>query len=369
VSLPNKPPVSPQLMKKFDDIAATHVASLEVAEAIAGTSSQKAKNELLPGIVPIWHKDLRELEVEEPSWIIDQLISKGGINIISGLPESHKSFITLDMVRAVSLGVPFLGKFPTERHRALIVDEENRLGRSKMRLGFLSDVALDVAVVAEKHIKIDSAGAAEAFIPYCKANDIGIVVFDSLSSFHGADENNNAQMAAVFEHFMRITQAGITVIIILHEPKSSKKDASNASPRGAGDILAKSDVWLSLRHVGNDVNTISVKQFKNRDAERLPEFNIAVHREKDRTRFEYVGEAPKQIGMEQRTDDAIIRLLTVEEELNQGQIIEALKSVDGIGGQKKIAQRLDALTPARLTCVVRERGRKCYALKTEVPDE
>lgn len=364
-----KPYNNPALKKKMEQIEATHVPSPAVAETIAELKEQKAKAELLPGIVPIWHGELRVMAVEEPSWVVDQLISKGGINLISGLPESHKSFIALEIVRATSLGIPFLGKFPTERCKALILDEENRVGRSKMRLDFLSDEALDVAIVAEQHIKIDKPGVAEHIITYCKDNDIGIVVFDSLSSFHGAEENSNSQMAAVFERFLRISQAGITVAIIVHEPKNSKHNPQNASARGAGDIAAKCDVHISMRHLGNDVNTILVTQLKNRDAEKLPEFTIAVHREDDRTWFEYVGEVPKQVGIAQRTDEAIIELLTAGGELYQGQIFEALKAVQGIGGQKKIAERLDALTSSTLACDVREHGRKYYTLKPELGSE
>ncbi|HSW37421.1 MAG TPA: AAA family ATPase [Candidatus Saccharimonadales bacterium] len=350
-------------------IEATHMPSPAVAETITELKEQKAKAELLPGIIPIWHGELRVMAIEEPSWAVDQLISKGGINLISGLPESHKSFITLEIVRATTLGVPFLGKFPTERCKALIVDEENRVGRSKMRLDFLSDEALDVAIVAEQHIKIDRPGVAEHIIKYCKANDIGVVVFDSLSSFHSAEENSNSQMAAVFEHFLRISQAGISVIIIVHEPKNSRNNPQNASARGAGDIAAKCDVHISMRHLGSDVNTILVTQLKNRDAEKLPEFTIAVHRETDRTWFEYVGEAPKQVGVPQRTDEAIIELLAADGELYQGQIFEALKVVEGIGGQKKIAERLKALSKTILHHRKADHGKSYYSLIAELPDE
>jgi hypothetical protein len=348
-----KPYSNPVLDKKFNDIEA----------------KRTTKSELLPGISPIWHSELRVMDIEEPSWIVDQLISKGGINAISGQPESHKSFVTLELIKAISLGVPFLGKFPTERCKALILDEENSLGRSKMRFNLLSDEDLDVAIVSGQHIKVDQPGVDRAIIKYCKANDIGVVVFDSLSCFHGANESSNPEMAAVFEFLQRIAQAGITVIFIHHEPKSSRDNPSSANLRGAGDILAKCDVHISMRHPKDDVNTILVKQLKNRDAERLPEFEIAVHRGDNKTSFEYVGEAPKQVGMAQRTDDAIIELLTVDGELYQGQIFEALKAIDGIGGQRKITDCLDALTPERLTCEVRKYGRKYYAIKTEPSDE
>jgi archaellum biogenesis ATPase FlaH len=355
--------VNPRIAKKIEDIK----ASPEIAEAIAEI---KAKKELLPGICPIWHRDLQKMKVKMPSYLVDQMIGEACINVISGLPESFKSFICSEILRCCSLGIPFLDYFQTRRTKGLLIDEENSIGRSKSRLDYISYEALEIAVLAEQHIMVDELGIAEAIIKYCKANDIGVVVFDSLSSFHSADENVNSQMAKVFKRFLLIKQAGITVIIITHESKSNIKNSLYATPRGAGEIWAKCDVYLSMRTFDSDLNTISVRQLKNRDAEKLPEFTIAVHRDEDRTWFEYVGEVPKRIGKAQRTDEAIIELLIADGELYQEQIIEALKAIDGIGGETMIAGRLKELFESeKITFRVGEHGRNYYSVSTELSDE
>jgi hypothetical protein len=365
-----KPYNNPALEKKFDEIAQTQQPSVEVTKAINKLNKHApAKIKLPHNILPVAHKDFKNMEFEEPSWLVDQLISKGGINAISGQPESHKSFIALEIIKALSLGVPFLDKFPTEQCKTLIIDEENSPGRLNMRLNTLTDQDLNLEIVSGKHIKIDELGMAEDIIKYCEANGIGLLVLDSLSSLHSADESSNTQMAAVFEHLMKIAQAGITIIFIHHEPKSARKEPGNASLRGAGDILAKCDTHTSMRHPADDVNTIVVTQKKNRDAERLPEFKIAVHREQDRTRFEHIGQVPVQVGLGQRTDEAIIALLTTSGELFQGEIIDKLIGIIGIGGKKKISACLDALTKTQLKVRVAEHGRKNYSIKQEQSNE
>jgi RecA-family ATPase len=272
MSLPNKPPVSSQLVKKFDGIEATHVSSPEVAEAIAENKEQKAKNVLLPGKIPISLEEMRNMDFDPPEFIIDQLFLKNGINAISGVPESHKSFIALDVVKSLALGKPFLDTFPAQQCKTLIIDEENSYGRILARFNALTDENLDAKVICDGHIKIDEPGTVEGVIEYCHSNGFGAVVFDSLSSMHNADESSNPQMAKVFENFIRLKQEGLTVIIIHHEPKVSKNKPQLASLRGAGDIWAKCDTHISLRHPDKDVNTIIATQLKNRDAERLPEF-------------------------------------------------------------------------------------------------
>jgi len=312
------------------------------------------------------------MEIEEPSYIVDQLISKSGINAISGLPESHKSFITLEIAKCISLGVPFLGKFQTERGKVFIVDEENRKGRIKVRLDALTEEVLEVSILAEHGLKIDSDGTSEAIIKYCKYYDIGTVIFDSLSSMHDADENSNSQMAKVFSKLMLLANKGLTVIFIHHEPKSAGRNPEYASLRGAGDILAKCDIHLSLSHPKDKKDTILVKQMKNRDSERLPNFEIAVHSEEDKTWFEYVGEVSEHVGKGYRTDNAIIELLTTDGELYQGQITKAVNGIKGIGGEKMVLKRLTLLTNSgkiNHRIAPDEKNKNYYSVNMEQPDE
>jgi hypothetical protein len=208
----------------------------------------------------------------------------------------------------------------------------------------------------------------EYIIKHCEENDIGTVIFDSLSSMHDADENSNSQMAKVFANLMLLANKGLTVIFIHHEPKSAGRKPEYASLRGAGDILAKCDIHLSLSHPKDKKDTILVKQLKNRDSERLPNFEIAVHSEDDKTWFEYVGEPPEQVGKAQRTDNAIIELLTARGELYQGQIIKALQGTKGIGGSKMVLKRLTVLTTSgkiNRRIETDEKNKSYYSLNTE----
>ncbi|MDB5184380.1 MAG: repair protein RadA [Candidatus Saccharibacteria bacterium] len=356
--------------KKVEDIGRNHVPSPEVAEAIAQRRVQsEPQKELSPGVIPLSLEEMRKMDFDPPEFIVDQLFLKNGINAISGVPESHKSFLALDAAKSLALGMPFLGTFPAQQCKTLIIDEENSYGRVLARFDALTNEKLDIGVLCGGHIKIDEPGTVEKIIEYCHAHGFGTVIFDSLSSIHSADESSNSQMAKVFEYFIRLKQANLTVFFIHHEPKSSKSNPSHASLRGAGDIWAKCDTHISLRHPDKDVNTIIATQLKNRDAERLPEFVLAVHREDDRTWFEYIGVAPEQVGLDGRTDDAIIQLLaTADGELYQGQIIEALLGAQGIGGKRKIPERLNALAKTKLDCRTAEHGRRYYSVKPEQLD-
>jgi len=353
--------------KKVEEIGRNHVPSPEVAQAIAERRLRpQPRQELSTDLTPLSLEEMRKMDFDPPEFIVDQLFLKNGINAISGVPESHKSFLALDAAKSLALGTPFLGTFSTQQCKTLIIDEENSYGRVLARFDALTNETLDINVLCDGHIKIDEPGTVEKIIEYCHAHGFGAVIFDSLSSIHSADESSNSQMAKVFEYFIRLKQANLTVFFIHHEPKSSKNNPGHASLRGAGDIWAKCDTHISLRHPDKDVNTIIATQLKNRDAERLPEFTVAVRREDDRTWFEYVGTAPEQVGLDGRTDDAIIQLLTASDgELYQGQIIEALLGAQEIGGKRKIPARLNALVKTKLHCRTAEHGRRYYSIKPE----
>ena len=369
-----KPYSNPSLEKKFDEIERTHTPSPETSKKVSRhVGSKMPLKDLLPGKTPISLDELRNKNFDPPEFIVDQLFLKNGINAISGVPESHKSFFALDMAKSLALGISFLGTFSAQRCRTLIIDEENSWGRLAARFNALTDESLEISILCDGHIKIDEPGTVDRVIEYCQSNGIGSVIFDALSSMHSADESSNTQMAKVFEHFLRLKQAGLTVFFIHHEPKSSRDNPNHASLRGAGDIWAKCDTHISLRHPANDVNTIIVNQLKNRDAERLPEFRVAVHREDERTWFEFIGKAPEHVGIDQRTDDAIFGLLTnTDGELYQGQVINAILGTQGIGGERKITERLKAMVAdCKLNHRVApdEKNRSYYSIKTEQTDE
>jgi len=137
--------------------------------------------------------------------------------------------------------------------------------------------------------------------------------------------------------------------------------------RGSVEILAACDAQISLKRSGN---MVTVTQNKNRDAEDMPSFSLELCNDEERWWFEYAGNVPKRLGKAERTDEAIHELLTGDGPLFQEQIIEALKTIEGVGGEKMIANRLKALLDTeKLTYTVGANGKHVYELKPEQTDE
>jgi hypothetical protein len=167
-----------------------------------------------------------------------------------------------------------------------------------------------------------------------------------------------------------LAQAGIAVFLIHHNRKPQQFGGGGANEmRGSGDILAACDVQMSLKRKPGS-NVITITQNKNRDAPDIVPFDLAITGNENSLTFEYIGSAPKQVDKAERTDSAVLELLVDGESLFQEQIIAALKSVDGVGGEQMISRRLKALLEAgSLTCTTGAKGKHLYRLQLGHGDE
>lgn len=343
--------------------------AIETEADLAG-SSVKPANEIMSGVSAMWYGELAKLDIPAPTWVVDRLIPDESISIISAPPNQLKTWLVYDAAIQIALGRPLFGHFKTKQTNVLIVDEENGPGLLRERLimlGVTDDTP--IAIASKTDFKITEA-SAKALIAYCEAKDIGLVIFDSFTRFHNADENNAQAMAAVMADFGRLTSAGLAVLLIHHNRKPAFGRPGGANEmRGSGDILAACNVQISMRCDGNS-GVVKVTQNKNRNAEEIPAFSLELLSDDNRCWFEYRGNEPKRADKSEHTDNAIRELLADRGEQFQQQIVEALKGVEGVGGGSMIADRLKALHEAgELTRKVGANGKHIYALRSEQPDE
>ena len=69
-------------------------------------------------------RDIFEKSLPEPEWLIPDLLVKGSLNMLAGMPGVGKSYFSYYLSIALASGTPFLGR-PTVASPVLYVDEEN----------------------------------------------------------------------------------------------------------------------------------------------------------------------------------------------------------------------------------------------------
>ena len=73
-------------------------------------------------------------QVDDVEWLIDGILPKGGVLLVTGEPGGGKSWMLQELALAFTTGRPWLGHFPTTKADVLVIDEENALRLLKKRL-------------------------------------------------------------------------------------------------------------------------------------------------------------------------------------------------------------------------------------------
>lgn len=198
-------------------------------------------------------------ELPPVPWIADGWLGEGDLIIFGGEWASGKSLIALDLAISVALGIPWMGRVPIAKQGpVLYVDEENNARNVARRLSRMirgrnldPDLAATIPLryLSKNHLRLDAPKGLETLRAQIEAYRPTLVVLDSLIRFHGADENSNTDMAALFgEAIVPLATRYQTAFVVLdHMRKPSKDDGqfdSGHRVRGAGDKAGVGDgVW------------------------------------------------------------------------------------------------------------------------------
>jgi AAA domain len=183
-------------------------------------------------------------------WLINSFLAEGSIQLVFGERGSFKSTLLLAAAKAVAKGEEFLG-MKTGRRRVLVVDYENPAGAVKTRnddlglkLGENGHFKLWDRFNGQPPPKPDDP-LLEAIVKECVA-ETGHgpwIIFDRWASLLKAGEGGEftGQIAPIYLHLRKLSDAGATVTVIDHTRKHDKN-----SLYGGQDKEAKADTIHTL---------------------------------------------------------------------------------------------------------------------------
>lgn len=214
-----------------------------------------------------------DLNVEPPpvEWVLDGLVAKGDMTLLSGASGLGKSWFTMGLAVAIAdnhetflnLAVPQHGRvlyFDEENPRDVVFHRLKQLGlKNKGNLRYLWNNGVRV----DRHPEV----LLEEAIEY----DPVLIVLDSLTRIHGKEENLAGDMAPLLNEAIRplARESGAAVVIIHHHDKAGN------GPRGSGDITASMDGALDI--FGNGVpGQFTVKLSKSRRRLAGKDFHVKI---------------------------------------------------------------------------------------------
>lgn len=325
---------------------------------------REGMNKKMP-FTPISAGELMAKNFPPDEWLIDKLIPRNGITALSGAPASYKTWTTLSIAIAVAAGDTLFEHYAATETGVLFVDEENGEKLLQKRLKLLPACDdLPITFMCLQGFKLSKPTVNE-LITYCKGNNIGFIIFDSLIRIHSSDENDASKMSQAFLMLKQFNKEGIAVLFTHHHRKQGLLRSSNPSEdmRGSSDIRASVDSHLAIHR--QKPHSITITQTKNRNQEEVPPFNVTVMQDTDnKVSLVYEGVVDESQSKKDEAKKAVLDLIEqqgkpmFQREIRE-QLIEASISV----GEKTLRIALDELIDeTRLVTDKGERNKTFYLL-------
>lgn len=200
------------------------------------------------GLKSIPIKDLLDKPFAPLTFLADELIAQGHLVMLGGRPKSGKSWLVLQLAKALDLHQSFLGK-STLPARVLLIALEDGERRVYQRCNIIkwqpknAHVCFDIA-------PFDNNGAIGPGLKQIEANapDFDLIIIDTLiATLSGkANENDNAQMGQVINELARIAHTTDTAILVVHHTGKGQSDNVFDLLRGASALRGGYDVGMLL---------------------------------------------------------------------------------------------------------------------------
>ena len=288
-------------------------------ETPGSTSSQtQSAGNLGHSLIHTWDEIPNIFTLDAPAieWMVEGILPRASVTLLAGEPGSYKTWLALALLRGVASGGNFLG-CKCAQANVLYLDRENPLAVMRERLAVLGIDSL-----------VDSRiwGGWLADAPPC-IGDFRIlemarerrplIIFDSLIRFHAAaDENSATEMSMVMADLRALANAGATVVVLHHKPKSE-----GSHYRGSSDIAGGVDTaWSVSRDRG--AGLLRLECFKSRFVE---EFSMTLRPELAGEGDFVVTDAP-----EVATEQSDVEKLAEAIRRNPGQSKERLIQASGV---------------------------------------
>jgi len=186
---------------------------------------------------------LGDVEREEIEWLWDKRIPRGKITVLDGDPEVGKSYLSLAIASAVTLGTALPDGDPGLADGVLILTAEDGLGdtvrpRAEDMGADLRKIHCLTAVATSdgktKHFSLaDDLPALEGYLQSCP---ISLVIIDPINAYLGAsiDTNKDAALRSVLTPVAELAERfRVAVLVIRHLTKGNR---DKAIYRGQGSI-------------------------------------------------------------------------------------------------------------------------------------
>jgi hypothetical protein len=196
-----------------------------------------------------------------PEWLVEGLLSSGGVSVFAGRPKSGKSTLVRALAVAVAQGRPFLGR-ATQQGAVLLITLEDRkrsVARHLRHLGLRADDPLLVA----------TAGDADTVARWVEEHQPVLVIVDTVARLLQIREvSEYGKVLEALDAALRMARdSGAHFALIHHAPKGSDHRDPIDAPLGSVAFAATPDTLLHLKRGADGARAIAAVQREGDDLE------------------------------------------------------------------------------------------------------
>ena len=215
-----------------------------------------------------------------PAPLVDGVLDQGTGAILAGPAGVGKTWIALDLIRAVASGTPWLDRFPTNAGPVLVIDEESSLWGVQDRLRMLEagrELGSDLPVTFSigQGIRLDTQDGTTRLEALVQKHRPVLIVIDSFTRIHALTENSAGEMATLFRIATALMTAhGCCILFVDHVRKKGLVDAPDEVLRGSSEKRA----WPStvLFAAVGEPGQVTITHSKARYHEPQAPFSVAI---------------------------------------------------------------------------------------------
>lgn len=214
--------------------------------------------------------DLDDIEgLSPPDWLIENVITAGGLSVLWGKSGDMKSFVALDMALCISAGAEWHG-IKVKPGKAIYVAAEGSYGLARRAVGWWRTRGRDLSKpkfkIVPHTISLISADLDQLIqqIISLKTRPTFIVIDTLARTFGAGDENKQADMNAYVSAADRLREAtGAHVMIVHHTGVHADK-----RERGSNVLRGAADTMMKVQRTGERIAIINAApEGKQKDAE------------------------------------------------------------------------------------------------------
>lgn len=191
---------------------------------------------------------------EEPDWVLPGYLARGTITLFTGLWKAGKTTFIGHLLRDLGRGSGLVDSPMTDPVLVLSEEPPGFWAQRRDALGIGENVHF---LVPDSFSRLPLAGwvrLIDDMAAEVKEHGIGLVVFDTLSSFWPvSNENDAGEVIEALAPIRNISAAGASVLLIFHPRKSDGAEAT--ATRGSGALPGFVDVIVELRRYAPDDST------------------------------------------------------------------------------------------------------------------